>query len=239
MKLFLIVCASLIFFASCKKEEKKTLPTSSLPCPTINTDSFTGYFICGTYSSNIGGGPMTFVQGANARFYSQPSTGIYGANQVKLDNILVNNDTLHYDVVTGYSLVSPNLAVDKWSIEGKSVPYFSYTNSNPFPNCSDFNVSPDSVSKLVGCTFTISNITNMTWGNITVGDGVSNQALSYTLTMGTNVITLSPSQLSSFATNPNGYVSIQIQNTSIINACDRNYKFIKEAQIIKKMNIKP
>lgn len=182
-------------------------------------------------------------QGASTRFYSQPSTNIYQANEIKVIRLSVNNDTLTNYGSSGYMLmtqvITANLTVDTWSLTGENgIPSFNYTNTNSFPNCSNFNVLPDSISKASGYTFSINNISNMTWGVVSFGDGVSN-AFSYTLSPGTNTINITPSQLSAMATGTLGSINIQIQNAITTTASGQNFRFIKEAQIIKRLKINP
>lgn len=237
--LFTITILS-VLLSNCKKKEESPNPTTA--SSTLDPNTFVGVFITGTYTSNLAGTTSQF-SGVTARFYHQPSSNIYQANEITLGGVKVNNDTLTNFGVMGYQLMTPttmtSLTVDTWSVTGgNGIQSFNHANNNPFPSCSNFNVLPDSVSKTNGYTFNINSISNMTWGVVSFGDGVSN-AFSYTLSSGTNTINITPSQLSAMATGTLGSINIQMQNAGTTSASGQNFRFIKEAQIIKRLKINP
>lgn len=237
--LFTITIVS-VLLSNCKKKEEN--PNTTTSSSNIDPNTFVGVFITGTYTSNLAGSTSQFFR-VTSRFYSQPSFNIYQANEITLGAVKVNNDTLTHFGVTGYQLMTPttmtNLSIDTWSVTGgNGIQSFNHTNNNSFPNCSNFNVLPDSVSKTSGYTFTINNISNMTWGVVSFGDGVSN-AFTYTLSSGSNTINITSGQLSAMATGTLGSINIQMQNAVTATASGQNFRFIKEAQILKRLKINP
>lgn len=224
---------------SCKKKEETSTPANATSTSDPNT--FIGVFISGTYTNNISG-TTNIGYGATARFYNQPSSNIYGANEINVNNLSVNNYTLTNNNMFVYALISPpsniNLTSDTWSVTGASgIPSFSSTNNHSFPNCDDFNVIPDSVSKTAGYSFNISNVSNMTWGVVSFGVGSS--AMTYTLSLGSNQINITPTQLAAMPIDTLGSINIQMQNAVTTTISGKNFRFIKEAQIIKRFKIKP
>jgi hypothetical protein len=237
MKYLFITSLALAFFiAGCKKKEQNvhTEDQSS----NVDPDAFIGYFLSGTYTNNLSG-TTNIDYGAQASFYKKASKHIYQVNEVKVPQISVNDEALTDDSLR-YWLYAPfsnpvNLTIDTWSVTGANgINSFSYTNFSPFPNCSDYTLLPDSISKANGCAFTFT-LTNMTWGVISLGDGIS-AGTYYTLSPGSNTILIQPYQISSMATGTLGFINMQLQNAKTINL-GQKFRFVKESQIIKRLKI--
>lgn len=240
--------ALLIFFfftillLSCKKDTK-TVTNSPVPCPNIDPNSFMGSFRCFKYLS-YQNGQVISSQTPLVEFYRHPYTS-WSLNEIANLNVSVNSRSLTNNPVAGhYGIPSGtvDLSVDNWSISGDSIPSFTHTNTKPFPNCTNFFTSPDSISKTIGCTFTIANVTDMDKGSIFITDSVQGKyphTYSLSLTPGTNVITISAAQISNWTIGTTGYVLINMCNTSMVNACDRNYWFMKNVSSDKGLKIIP
>jgi hypothetical protein len=237
MKSFYIATASLfILLTGCKKEEQ--LKSSRTVTSTqVESGKFIGVFIAGTYTNNVSG-PLYINQGVSARFYSEPSLGIYQANEITVDGILINGKKLSDEDYTLYSWQGPyKFDVDRWLVLGNNgIPSFKYTNSNPFPACTDFNVLPDSISKAQGITFTVRNVSDMNWGVITFG---GNDSYSYTVAPGDNTIHITPSQLTQMTVGSTSVINMQLQYGETIKVGEKNFRFVKEAQIIKSFKVIP
>lgn len=202
-------------------------------------DEFIGYFTCTSYT-NTYGDIMSIDQGATACFYAAPSKTLYHANEEELGKVVINDRQLDFEGTYGYRLVTNGSPVDLgsswWSVTGNDhIPSFKITNNSPFPACSDFNVMPDSISKTRGCSFTINNIRNINSGAFSMGGPDLN--VYYFFLAGNFTVKIEPYQLAAVPVGSDFYAVIQMQNAIIKNIGGKNFKFIKEAYVSKRIKI--
>jgi hypothetical protein len=240
-KTVLFLTVLIVLAISCKKKEENPIePVASSPS---DPNMFNGFLISSTWTNSIGGSNKTTGQGAEARFHATPVKNFGGPNDINLNYLSVNNATLTNDNMFVYMLMSPNdtlnLAVDTWSVNGSSViPSFSFTNTNPYPSCANFNIIPDSMSKTKGFKFTIDNVTNITSGWLSIGDGVA-AMLNYSIVPGTNIVEVKPSELRTMAIGTSGFITLDLEATVKHSFSGKNFKFIKKAYLTKSFKITP
>jgi hypothetical protein len=251
MKNAILFCSALsVFLSSCKKEDTHPDSEATLPCAYNDTTALVGAFENSVYSDNFGNsGLLVTSQSAIARFCKEPM--YWPCNDITNNQVSINTHTLSYYGNAGcsssyllpWSTNTINLNNDNWSVSGDSILAFNYTYRTPFPVVSTVNNIPDSINKSGGSTFTI-NISNVIAGTLVIADSSQSltnvNAVTYNLSNGINVISLSPSQLSNWATNNSGFISLKIQNfLTVAVSCGRNYRFIKSYQVVKKLKINP
>lgn len=246
IKSFIVVAiVSTFVLTACKKADDTPGESQGPICPTIDPTTFNGCCWTSVYTTNFNNnGIMTSSQSFVGRFSLTPSNDFIN-NEITSNHISVNRNSLAANGSSGYFFVNAQNVVSKedtWSFRGDSIPSFHYTNSNPLPECSDVDQIPDTVSKTSSFTFTI-HVENMSWGQINLGDslcGTTNEnTIFIPLVIGQNVISVAPSQLLSWGTSTTGFVGINMSNSSIVNACSRNYKFFKSVQVVKRLVVKP
>jgi hypothetical protein len=244
--LSLFVLLSTFILLSCKKKDS-TRGTEPTACPALDPKTITGICWASIYIENFGdSGLMDTTQSFLARFCFNPQTDVF-CNEIASNRISVNDNKLNYiaGCSSGYLFVKthPRVTnVDNWSFSGDSIPTFSYANKNPLPSYSDLNFIPDSISKATGFTFTI-NVQNLSSGQLTIGDSLYGKTtesnVTFALVPGPNVISMSSSQLLTWPTGTTGFVALDMNNSSIVNACTRNYRFVKQVQVVKRVVVKP
>jgi hypothetical protein len=246
--LSLFVLLSIFILFSCKKKDVKSGDTKPAACPILDPKTITGICWTSIYIENFGNnGLMDTSQSFLARFCFNPQTDVF-CNEIASNHISVNDNKLNYTAAgcsSGYIFgkTQPGVSnIDNWSFSGDSIPTFSYANKDPLPSYSDLNFIPDSISKSTGLTFTI-NVQNLSWGQLTVADSLYGKStesnVTFTLVPGPNVISLTSSQLLTWATSTTGFVGLNMNNSSIVNACTRNYRFVKQVQVVKRLVVKP
>ena len=228
------------FFYSCKKKKDAPAP-AKINTDTVSTSTsspFVGYFITNNsvgYTSQMTGNEMV-----SARFFSQPLSALYGSNDVQVGAISLNGSNLSYKGVGGYVLqiaTSSDPGTDTWYVTGDAaglIPTFSFANKNPFPSCTNMNVLPDTISKSKGCNFTLTNISNMNSGTLRFGS-----ITTFTLTQGSNHIVITPAMLSAAPTGTFGSIDFQLQYGVTVTRSGKNFRFIKETELIKPIIIVP
>jgi len=246
--LYLILISSLI--VSCKKKDDAPAPVTPAPSgppadgSPSNATQFYGIFTSGNYMSMVGGGPPITSVMARAYFSNQAIAYMYSASSIKVNNVYLNNDSLAYNPVSKYYLPSypVNLATETWSVNGANgIGSFNFTNNALQPSCSGYSNLPDSISKSVGFTVNINNVTNFTYGSLLVFDGTGNISGYYSvqLNAGDNVINVTPTNLSSVSTTTNGYMTIVLTNKSAYVFSGKDFQFCRESQYTKYIKIKP
>lgn len=239
-KLILFLTVMSVVITACRKKEINS------PEPTIviadDPNTFRGFMISTTWTNSISGIRQT-GHGAEAHFHRTPVKGFGGANEVFLNHLSVNSRTLSNDNMMVYMLMNSadtvNLAVDTWSIVGNSgIPSFVFRNSNPFPVCADFNIIPDSISKTNGYSFDILNVSEITSGWFSIGDGVG-VMLNYSLLPGSNHIEIKPAELQAMATGTAGSITLELEKRTVQAVSGKNFSFSKRSMLTKHVKIKP
>lgn len=241
--LFTIV--SILVLTGCKKVDSKPEEPQTPPCPVIDPTTFNGCCWTSVYTTNFGtNGIMTSTQDFIGRFSKTPSNDGFD-NEIANNHISVNGNSLALSGSSGYLFINAQNVIskeDNWSFRGDSIPSFDYTNKNLLPEYSDLDQIPDTISRASSFSFTI-NVQNMSSGTISLGDSLYGKStknnINIPLVMGQNVISVVPSQLLSWGTSSTGFVVINMNNSSIVNACSRNYKFVKSVQVVKSLVVKP
>jgi hypothetical protein len=240
-----------LIFTSCKKDmnttpNNTTNNTSTPPADgsLTNATQFYGIFTCGSYTSiQVGGSPYTYYGGA-AYFTSSAQAFMNSTSSVKVNKVYLNADTLTYTPILSYytDYNYPNMASATWSVNGANgIGTFSMTHSVASPSFVVASILPDSISLSTGFSATISNVSNFTGAYFKVFASI-NTTLGTTekaLIAGNNVITVTPADLASLPTSPNGVISINLENKQGIIYSSKAYSFSREAQYNKKIKIKP
>ena len=238
---FLVLIVLSVLLSTCKKkEDSMATPVTVVP---DDPGTFRGFLTACTWTSSIGGSEAIVGQRAEARIYSQPAKGFGGITDVNLKYLAVNNRLLTNKDRTEYMLVGApdtlNLSHDTWLVGGSNgIPDFSFTNLTPYPSCSNFNCVPDSISKSKGCTITVSNVSGLGSGVVSITDNVS-AMLNYTLVAGTNLIQIQPSDLAALATGTIGTITLSMENSIAHSVSGKNFQFNKLAYLTKPVTIYP
>lgn len=240
MKLsFLSLLVVLAVITGCKKKEE-ALPDVTPATPDA-ADTYRGFMISSTWTNSIGSSSKT-GRNAEARFHIKPVKAYGRANELDLKSVMVNHTALTNKSGAAYMLAAPpslDLTVDTWSLTGNVlIPSFAFKNKNPFPSCTDFNVIPDSVSKSKGSTFIIEDVTNVTSGLVSIGDGVGG-ALYFPVVLHNNFIEIKPAQLTAFTPGAVGFITLNLENTTNYTVLGKNFQFVKKAYLTKPFKVTP
>ena len=229
---------SLILFSSCKKDKK------SAAAPATNTTNGSALYdgILRAWKSQdvIGTTLDTYIASSgDAWFGSAPSEYYTNYNFVKVDSIFLNGTRLSfgsYDYTDSTYSIS-NMPPAIWHIVGNNgIPSFNFTNTSAMPSYSGYATFPDSIDRAQTITVAISGITNATNASFYITDGTytAYKALSIN---GTSV-TFNPTDLSSLAATPYGYIEVVVGNETVQTFGGKKFKFQNEYQVTKFIKIK-
>lgn len=251
-KLFILILiiSSTVFF-SCKKDKTEPAPVTNTPIapPADGSPSsatqFSGIFTSGNYntitSNTVAATPYAM---AKAYFTNQPTPYIYTATSVMVNKVYLNGDTVGYNATYKYYFVSSmvNLATETWSVNGANgIGSFSVNINAVNPGIDLPYNFPDSVSKSVGFTMVVNNVTNAAKANLFVHDGTNsvNGSVSKMMVNGNNTITFSPADLANLTVTNNGFIFIVLNNSKAFVYSGKDFQFNREAQYTKYIKIKP
>ena len=245
--LSLLLISSLIF--SCKKDVKTTTPSTNAipnsPYTTSHASVYSGVFSSYSFTNIATSTSVLTASSSSAYFYNAPSANNMSGNMVAVYEVILNSVPMNFDsVYMDYSSSKPsNLQTEVWQVNGANgIPSFNYTCANNSPDCSNFNVIPDSISKSMGFTLTINGVVNLTATgfNVVISDA-SNSSLgqvSKPLYNGNNTVTFTPAELAPLTLCNNGYISIDLENIQVLNFYGKDFKFIKSKSFSKNIKIK-
>lgn len=237
---------------SCKKNKKpnpippQTTFTNS-PYSVSTSSVYSGSFnsvkwsniISSTYTVNGDFSEVYFFNPARP----DPDYGIGSSiNKLSCSNQMIEFDTI-YKGYRNYSAI--NFGNEYWQVVGSNgIPSFNFYNSNT-PSCSNFNVTPDSISKSSGFTINLTGVVNVTTNGLEIRffDGINSDNNIYKpISNGNNIITFSPAELSAFNLTTggyNGYIYITLENNQTLNFYGSDFKFSKKNLFSKPIKIIP
>jgi hypothetical protein len=252
MKKFIIIILAFSFaIISCKKKkqdapETETVQTGTPDSPyTVSTaTAYSGVFTSRSYTTITSASTSTDKQ-AEAYFSNAPAS-FFNSNIIAyVNSVSINSGILLYDsTMNKYkNYTAPNSNIDVWNVDGNNgIPSIKYTGYNNAPLCSDYNIIPDSISKSIGFTVNLKGVSNInaTGNGFILCDGtfLSSGTVSKTINNGDNTITFTPTELSSLQTSDNGYVTISLEKTSVLNFYGKDFMFTRQNQFYKKVKIK-
>lgn len=238
--------------SSCKKKNESAPPQVSNPVInspySVSTASvFSGFLNTFTLTEFVGSINTYSANHSEALFYSSPiSTPVYNMG-IKINSLLHSYQFMGYDTTwkSYRDQNSTNLNSELWQVSGSNgIPSFNFWN-NATPSCNNFNVTPDSISKSTGFTFSITGVTNVTPSGFEfeLYDGVDvNLDIKKPVINGDNVITITPTELSNLNLSSGGIygnVSISLENIQNLNFYGKDFQFRKRNMFSKRIKICP
>ena len=247
-KIFSIIFISTLIL-SCKKDEKITTRTTNAipnsPYSNSNASIYSGIFASISFTNIANSTNILSARNSNGYFYNTPSANNMSGNMVKINELVLNGATMNFDpLYMDYkSNIASNLQTEVWQVNGANgIPSFNYTSSNNTPDCSNFNVIPDSISKSAGFTLIINGVVNLTTSgfDLVISDGAGSSLGEVTkpLHNGTNTVTFTPTELAPLTLSNNGFISIDLENVQVLNFYGKDFKFIKQRSFSKNIKIK-
>jgi len=244
-----MACISVIIFASCKKDKTEPAPVNNTPSTPAADGSVSYatqfYGIFTTFQNTTVISPTTFTSlSANAYFSNQATPYSNSASAVKVAGVYLNGDSLSYNTTySNYSIYNNvSFATETWSVNGANgIGNFSFTNNAVTPSCTGYSTIADSISKAVGFTVSLNNVSNITSASLIVFDGTGNPNSTYSqpIVIGKNVLTVTGANLSAMATSTNGIIAVVLSNKKAFVFSGKDYQFSREAQYSKHIKIKP
>jgi hypothetical protein len=261
-KIILAVVITVIIF-SCHKKDDEPAPEPA-QTTTTTSGSTTGNTTGGT---TTGGVPSTAtsvnailtisdatvlasfiptttlgMRSGRAYFSASPQAAPINTAGIKVNHVSLNGDSLTFQSsVNSYytnTIVTTNST--NWAITGANgIPSFTFSPNVPSPQTSNMNVFPDSISKTKNYTFTLNVTSNMTTGTFFLSDQSGNLSgfAFNSLKIGSNVITLTPAQMSGVQVTENGIIAFMTENSQTFKLSGKDVRFVSEKQMIKYIKI--
>jgi hypothetical protein len=235
---------------ACKKEEQQPVvnPASnsfrSSPYTITDATEFYGIFASSSFTMLYGN--STYKGDYSSAYFSNaPSTSFNMPTAVKVNEVSLNSEVMKWDTdLLFYRASTPSgLEKEVWRVSGANgIPSFNFTSYNNAPNCSSFDIFPDSISKSAGFTVIIKGVVNITptGYELSISDG-SNSSLgnvSKPIYNGDNVITFSPAELMKLNLTNGASIGFSLENVQSLNFYGKNFKFIKVRSFSKSIIIK-
>ncbi len=218
MKYSKTILASLIIFTivSCKKKTNTTNSGSTTNTTTAN-DGLSGGFIFqrSVYNSPSAASNTVLIQVGSAYFFNSPVVSIVGQPYSDVGTVTINNTKLDKQTTSGngaaYSYYGEGINSTPLVISASGTSAFAattFTDSGSFfPDFSNIDQFPSVISKSVGVNFTLNNLVNTTITELTI----LGKSISFTQN---NVLTISPSNLSSVSTTTYATLTFKCMSTA-------------------------
>ncbi len=223
MKKIITLLALAIAFIACKKpstEPKITTPNTAPPVKIFGAVNYNQYLLYDAL-----GGVATSSLGFNCKFFEAgiSEVAINTASASNVGSVYVNNkltrrtNTNTY-IDSGFVYASFPLT---YSISGAgSFSTTSFTDSGiGFASTNNFSSFPNTISKSAGLSYTLTNFSNVSSGTFYIG--------TTSFSVSNNVISITPSQLSSLSSTLTTSISLVLlsNNPTNLNFSQKNYSF--------------
>jgi hypothetical protein len=246
IKSFILVFASAIALVACEKKEQEFPIDPDTGCTTCTPSSatkFIGFLKAGSYTTAAVAVSSTIQTSAQAYFANTPVSLPSATNEVTVNAVLFNNDSLQYvGAPKYYSSVSPvTLVNQKWDVNGANgIPNFSFKYLKGAPTFTYMSVFPDTVRKSIGFAVVIHALENITAASLVINDGLSTPtAFSKVVNPGSDTLYITSENLSSLNTSTVASISLILENAQGVKIENQDFKFSKEAIFTKRVSIRP
>jgi hypothetical protein len=128
-----------------------------------------------------------------------------GNSPIQVKSVIFNDSVMPYSM--DYWLRLPVTTNCNWKIVGDNgVPDFTFSNPNPIPSTSNYNMMPDSINASKPFTFSVSGVANADFGGINIGDGSGHSILKdFKIVSSSGTVTVSVPELNQLNKNATQY----------------------------------
>ncbi len=230
---------------ACKKEDQEAPIDPNTGCsnclPSYAT-TFSGIFKAGSYTVT-GAAMSTSISNRVSAFFSNTVVTVPSvANSITVSNVFFNEDTLTYSGGPYYytNLSSVTLSPVSWTVNGVSpIPSFTYKNLKEKPQYGAMTAWPDTISKNIGFTFSIYDLSFITGASILISDGLPiPNVTTKALGLGSDTLTFSSNDLSGMSTSTNAIITLIMENSHAIKIDSKDFKMSNESSYSRKIVIK-